>query len=86
MREAAHSLPMKALGGPMTQAREPIEVMVWVFRPRHGFVQVPGRAVTWTPRAVRVEVTDEHARTEEVWVWANAVQRQDPHDRGASGP
>ena len=75
MRDRSESLPLAAVGAPMTTAREPIAVRAWVSRPRRGVVQLEGRAVAWTPRAVRVELIDEHFRTEQVWVWANAVER-----------
>ncbi|TDE88162.1 hypothetical protein EXU48_23870 [Occultella glacieicola] len=59
----------------MTEPRAPIAVQVWVSRPRVGVVRTDGLATAWTPRAVRVRLVDEHDRTEEVWVWANAVER-----------
>ena len=75
MRDRCEGLPLAAVGAPMTAAREPIAVRAWVSRPRQGVVRMKGRAVAWTPRAVRVELVDEHSRTEQVWVWANAVER-----------
>jgi len=76
MRDRSESLPIAAIGAPMTQAPEPIAVRAWISRPRHGVIQTDAQAVAWTPRAVRLEVQDEHGRTEQLWVWANAVERQ----------
>lgn len=76
MRDRSEGLPLAALGAPMTTARQPIPVRAWISRPRHGVIQTDAQAVAWTPRAVRVEVEDEHGRTEQLWVWANAVERQ----------
>lgn len=75
MRDRSEGLPLAAVGAPLTAARAPIAVRAWVSRPRQGVVQLEGRAVAWTPHAVRVELVDEHSRTEEVWGWANAVER-----------
>lgn len=75
MRARSESLPLKAIGAPMTTAREPVPVRAWVSRPQQGVVQLDAAAVAWTPSAVRIELVDEHGRTEQVWVWANAITR-----------
>jgi hypothetical protein len=58
-----------------TQADAPTPVLAWVLWEDGVEEQVPGHAVAWTRRAVRVRFgVPPHLH--EVWVWAGAVQRQ----------
>lgn len=82
MRDAAHNLPLKAIGGPMTVASHPIPVHAWIFDRRDGDQCVDAVATAWTPKAVRVDRVDQHGRAGQLWVWANAVTRAESGDRG----
>lgn len=79
MRERADSLPMNATGYPVHALDPPSPVLVWITKPGRGPLQVQALATGWTARAGRIEYTDEHGRSETIWVWANAIERQEPH-------
>ncbi|MCI4659741.1 hypothetical protein [Cryobacterium zhongshanensis] len=55
-----------------TVATEPVDVFAWVRYPAVS-VNVQGRALAWTARAVYIEW--DHRGTHRAWVWASAVQR-----------
>lgn len=76
MRDRPIDLPVAAIGGPVRTLAEPISVRVWVCLPREGYVQVDGRARAYSPTAGKIEFTDRHGRTGDVWVWAAAIQRR----------
>jgi hypothetical protein len=38
-------------------------------------------AIAWTSRAVKVRVYMSTGAVHDVWVWASAVDRLDPHER-----
>lgn len=59
----------------MTTAREPIAVRAWVTRSRFGTSQLEAQAVAWAPKAVRLQLIDEHGHSEQVSIWANAVEQ-----------
>lgn len=67
------SLSEAQIGAPVKRARQPIRVVVWVPFPG-AQVELDGRAVAWTQRAVQVEVEMRSAK-HTVWVWASAVRR-----------
>lgn len=75
MRDAALSLPMKAVGQPIQTLEPLVPVRVWIPRARHGWVQLEGTANAYTAKAVHVEYVEEHGRTGHAWVWAGCVQR-----------
>ena len=55
-------------------AEQPIDVRAWV-RFSEATIQVHGKAVAWTSRAVLVEFDLRTAGPRRVWVWASAVDR-----------
>ena len=56
------------------ETSEVVKVIAWVRYPETA-VQVRGRAVAWTDRAVWVEFTTHAGATHRAWVWASAVSR-----------
>ena len=56
------------------ETSEAVKVIAWVRYPETA-VQVRGRAVAWTDRAVWVEFTTHAGATHRAWVWASAVSR-----------
>jgi hypothetical protein len=61
-------------------AAEPIPVVAWVRFPETP-IRAEARAVAWTDRAVLIEWEHADGRTLRCWVWASAVQRQEPPSR-----
>lgn len=73
------SLSEAQIGAPVKRAQRPIRVVVWVPFPG-AQVELDGRAVAWTQRAVQVEVEMSAGARHTVWVWASAVRRAGSDD------
>jgi hypothetical protein len=69
------SLSPAEIGGHVTDAVDGLPVTAWVRFPETP-IQVEGKAVAWTDRAVWVEFTMHNGRTLRAWVWASAVKRR----------
>lgn len=74
--EAAFSLPPSAIGQPVRPLDPPVPVLVWLPRPRHGWVRLEGEANAFTAGAGHVRYRDEHGREGAAWVWAGAIERR----------
>lgn len=84
MREAAETLPPRAIGEPIHELETPIPVTAWLSIPRQGPTRFEAEAIAWTPRAGRVRYHDQHGREGHAWVWANAIERR-PQEHTAAG-
>ncbi len=75
MRDMARQVPVLARTETPVRAIRPIPVSAWVIDSRGRDVQIAGRAVAWTSRAVNVHYYDTHGRQGFVWVWISAATR-----------
>src|SRR4051812_11634573 len=69
------SLTKQEAGERVTEATEPVPVTSWV-RFHEASIEVEGRAVAWTDRAVCVEFELRDGAKLRTWVWASAVRRR----------
>jgi len=69
------SLTPREAGEEVRQADDPPKVAAWVRFPEAA-IEVQGRAIAWTDRAVLVEFTLHDGAKHQAWVWASAVQRR----------
>ncbi|HEY8590745.1 MAG TPA: hypothetical protein VIL55_14460 [Naasia sp.] len=69
------SLTQQEAGGEVREAPEPVAVTAWVRFPEAP-IEVEGRAVAWTDRAVLVEFRLHSGAVHKAWVWASAVTRR----------
>jgi hypothetical protein len=65
---------------PVTEAGEPLPVRAFV-RFHEAVIHPTCEAIAWTSRAVKVRVYMSTGAVHDVWVWASAVDRLDPHER-----
>jgi hypothetical protein len=62
-------------GRPVVEEETPVPVTAWVRYPETA-VQVEGRVIAHTSRAVLVQYTTHGGATHSVWVWGSAVSRR----------
>lgn len=78
MRDMARQVPARVSSGErVVRARTAVPVRAWIIDGRNRDIEISGRAVAWTSRAVLIQYVDDVGREGSLWWWASAVRRDE---------